>query len=302
VAGHLDAGARLSEALAAVPEFLPPRFNAMLRVGLETVEPSRLASLCSRGLTDARSQVLGAMNYLMVMVFAVGPVACCVFSMLVVFVLPKYQAIMQELDVPPPPLLQWLLANAGLLIGVMASLSLLLLLAMVLYVGGPRLSRKLQRTVFPWTDRVAWALPWKRNRLRRDFIASLAASLDAGVPEARAVSLAADATASTVAMRKAGRMTRGLGQGRSLLDVLGCMDRSKELEWRVRNAVHGSTGFAPALRGWIEALDARAFRQEQVAAQVATTALVLWFGLIVGLIVVGVFQPLIAIINTAALW
>jgi hypothetical protein len=57
-----------------------------------------------------------------------------------------------------------------------------------------------------------------------------------------------------------------------------------------------------ALSGWHEALDAKAFQQEQTAAQVATTLLVLLNGAIVACFVIGMFVALIQLINNAILW
>jgi hypothetical protein len=56
------------------------------------------------------------------------------------------------------------------------------------------------------------------------------------------------------------------------------------------------------LNGWLEALDARAFQQEQTAAQFITTAIVLLNGTLVGLLVVGTFLALLAIIDAGVLW
>ena len=49
-------------------------------------------------------------------------------------------------------------------------------------------------------------------------------------------------------------------------------------------------------------LDAKAFQLEQSAAQIATTALVLLNGLIVGSLVVAIFLVLIQLLNEAVLW
>jgi hypothetical protein len=57
-----------------------------------------------------------------------------------------------------------------------------------------------------------------------------------------------------------------------------------------------------ALRGWLEALDARAFRQELSAVHFTASLLVVINGLFVGLITVGIFQIFVAIINEGVLW
>lgn len=74
------------------------------------------------------------------------------------------------------------------------------------------------------------------------------------------------------------------------------------LHWRLANAAFGRGGFLAGLSGWQEALEARAFRAEQVSAQLLTTGLVLLNGGLVTLLTVGVFQVLINIIQSLVLW
>ena len=80
------------------------------------------------------------------------------------------------------------------------------------------------------------------------------------------------------------------------------LDDDGEFHWRLTNASRSTHGFRAALNGWIEALDAKAFQQQQAAAQVITTAIVLVNGALVGALVVGTFQALIAIVNTGVMW
>jgi type II secretory pathway component PulF len=80
------------------------------------------------------------------------------------------------------------------------------------------------------------------------------------------------------------------------------LDDSGELQWRLSNALRGTGGFARALTGWHEALDAKAFQLEQTAAQVTTALLVLLNGFIVACILIGMFLPLIQLLNRATLW
>jgi hypothetical protein len=85
--------------------------------------------------------------------------------------------------------------------------------------------------------------------------------------------------------------------------ALGRLDDSGEFQWRLANAVHHSGGFAVALRGWQESLNAKAFQQEQAASQTIATLLVLINGIIVGLMAVTVFQLLISIMaGEGVLW
>ena len=93
-----------------------------------------------------------------------------------------------------------------------------------------------------------------------------------------------------------------LQAGQTLPEALKKLDDNGELHWRVSNAARAGRGFLAALTGWIEALDAKAFQQEQAAAQLVTTGLVLFNGVMVGLFAVGIFQILTTLIQEAALW
>ena len=94
----------------------------------------------------------------------------------------------------------------------------------------------------------------------------------------------------------------GLKRGLNLPQAVAAMDDAGEFRWRLTNACHAQSGFLKALGGWHEALDAKAFQQEQAAAHGVTTALVLFNGLFVGLVVTTVFSVLVSIVNAGVLW
>jgi type II secretory pathway component PulF len=175
-------------------------------------------------------------------------------------------------------------------------------LGALLYCGGPKLTGWLARMLpFSW-DRLAASVPWHRHRMQRDFSTILAVGLDAGLPESRAVMLAGEGTANEVFRARAVAAVQDLQRGLKLPEALARMDESGGFRWRLANAAFGRGGFLPALAGWQEALDARAFQEEQTAAQLATTGLVLLNGLLVALIAVGVFGMLIKILWAGILW
>jgi type II secretory pathway component PulF len=149
---------------------------------------------------------------------------------------------------------------------------------------------------------MVFRLPWRRKRLQRDFSAMLAVLLDAEVPETEAVSLAAQSTDNLAIIRRAERVRALLQEGVKLPEAIRALDNSRELQWRLSNALRRGAGFVRALTGWHEALDAKAFQLEQAAAQVTTTVLVLVNGVIVASFMIAVFLVLITLINTAALW
>jgi type II secretory pathway component PulF len=151
------------------------------------------------------------------------------------------------------------------------------------------------RPLAPWRDRILYALPWRRRRLQRDFCATLSLLLDAETPESAAITLAAEATANHVFVKRARCALEDLSAGKTLQVALRRFDNAGEFSWRLANAAAQHGGFLPALSGWMEALDAKAFQQEQTASQLITTGLVLCNGLVAGLIAAGVFTVLISL-------
>jgi type II secretory pathway component PulF len=102
--------------------------------------------------------------------------------------------------------------------------------------------------------------------------------------------------------RRAWRVVERLKAGVKLPEALRLLDDSGELQWRMSNALRRGKGFLQALGGWHEALDAKAFQQEQTAAQITTSALVFINGLFVAALVCAVFLALVNLLNAAALW
>jgi type II secretory pathway component PulF len=130
----------------------------------------------------------------------------------------------------------------------------------------------------------------------------LAVLLDAEVPEAEAVTLAAQSTANLAMISRGRKVLPLLHAGVKLPEALAALDSSQELQWRLSNALRRGSGFVRALTGWHEALDAKAFQLEQAAAQLTTTALVLINGAIVASILIAVFLVIISIINQTSVW
>src|SRR5207247_2343155 len=132
--------------------------------------------------------------------------------------------------------------------------------------------------------------------MQRDFSVMLALLLDSEVPEEKAVLLAAQSTANRIFMARAERVVRDLRAGINLTKAVQWLDDAGEFRWRLRNASQPRNGFFAALAGWHESLEAKAFQQEQAVSQTVTTGLVMLNGLMAGLVAVGIFRILLAMI------
>jgi len=301
---YLEQGFRLSTALQRVPRLLPPQLCAMLQTGERIGDLTKVLPACRRFLGDGVSRVRGALNYVLVIAFAITPFFLLLPAFLPGIILPKLKEVFAGLAEGEqlPAFTRLVLGNSGWVTAFQAGLVCLLWLAALLYVAGPRAGGWVGRLAPGLPDWVVCRLPWRRKRLQRDFSAMLAVLLDAEVPEPEAVALAADATANGIMKRRAAKVCRLLKEGTRLPEAVRALDNTGELHWRLCNALQHRGGFLRALAGWHDALGARAFQLEQSAAQVATTLLVLLNGAIVASIVIAIFLVIIHLINNANLW
>jgi type II secretory pathway component PulF len=299
VAAHIENGDRLGEALEKEPRFLPPQVNAMLRAGEKLGDLKKVLPACREVLRIAPDTVRSTSHYMVAILMVFAPVAIWLICLLSVFVIPKFKDVAAGMGAPlwPISLFVFALNDQHILVGFEALLFCALLLVAAIYVGGPGFVRWFQFRHVPVVDWLTWRIPWKQKKLQRTFSAMLAVLLDGGVPEAEAVRLAGESTANEICRRRARRVIAALENGAKLDDAVRAFDDTGEFHWRLTNATHAHGGFLHALRGWHEALDAKAFQQEEAATHLLTSALVILNGLVVALIATAMFGILINILN-----
>ncbi len=304
LAAYLRSGKRFSEALDKVPRLLPPQIVAMLIAGERIGDISKVLPACRRITGDGVSQVRGALNYVLILGLVVSPAALTIPIMLNVFVIPKFKEVFSGMleGAQLPAFTRLILESSDYILLAQAAVILATWFLLFTYIGGPRVYRWFHIVFRDVPDWIHFHLPWRRKRLQRDFSAMLAILLDSQVPEADAVALAAYSVPNSVIRRRAEKIQAELARGVKLPDAIRAIDDAGELQWRLANALRRGRGFLSALNGWHEALDSKAFQQEQTAAQITTAALVIFNGLIVASLVIGLFIPLIALLNSMALW
>jgi len=297
LATHLEEGDRLGEALRKTPRFLPPQINAMLQAGEKLGDLKKVLPACREVLRTAPDTVRSTMHYMVAILLIFAPIAIWLISLLMIFVMPKFKDVAAGMGGPVWPITQFVFNIAPKLVLFEVVLFILLTILTVIYIGGPGVVRWFQFRSVPIVDWITWRIPWKQKKLLRSFSAMLAVLLDGGVPEAEAVRLAGESTANEICRRRAQRVVAALAEGQKLDDAVRAFDDTGEFHWRLTNAVQVHTGFLDALRGWHEALDAKAFQQEETATHALTSGLVILNGVVVGLIATGMFGILIAILK-----
>jgi len=292
LAAYLERGLGLIPALEKVPELLPPQVLAMLKVGAELGDLRRVLPACRLLLRDGISQTRALINYQVAFGLVLNPLMLILLPVIFTSVFPVMKNVATYL-----PMATGAYARLSALYPFLFSAQMALLLvcygSAVFLFGGMPFAAWLQTWVRPlkdWGDRLFLRVPWRRKRLQRDFSAMLALLLDAGVPEEKALSLAAASTANGVFTRRAEKAADALRQGATLTQAVQLLDDTGEFRWRLLNGAHGARGFFAALEGWQASLDARAFQLEQAAAQTISTSLILLNAVTVALVAAAVFQ------------
>lgn len=293
LAVYLEKGYGLVPALEQVPELLPAQVLAMLKVGATLGDFRRVLPACRLLLHDGTSQTRALINYQVAFGLVLNPMMLVLLPAMSAKVFPVFGSLAAGLNIQPAGLSATALALFPFLFLAQTALLLACYGSAALLFGGTRFASWLQAGVPPLRELGDWfflRVPWRRKRLQRDFSAMLGLLLDAGLPEERAVSLAAFSTANGLFIRRAEQAAARLRQGAKLTDAVQQLDDTGEFRWRLANGAHGARGFFSALAGWQASLDARAFQLEQAAAHTISTSLVLLNAATVALVATGVFQ------------
>jgi len=299
LAAEIESGLSFGAALKKTPRFLPPQISAMLRAGEKLGDLQKVLPACREILRDRPASVRSAVHYLILFVLLFSPVFIAVTLMTTVFVIPKFKDVFAGMSIQLWPLTAFVfgLADSGMLVFLEITITLLMAVLVLIYIGGPQFTRIFQFRGFPIVDWIAWRVPWKQKRLQRDFSAMLSVLLDGGVSEAEAVRLAGECTANEICRHRVARAVTALEQGIKLDEAIRTFDAAGEFHWRLTNAARARGGFLNALRGWHETLEAKAFQQEEASAHIITSGLVILNGLLVALIAIAMFGMLVMLLN-----
>ncbi len=298
-AQHVTRGQDVVTALRATPAFLQPQVRGMLESAFKTDNLAAGLELARQTVTPGVSRSRATMNYGILFVFYGVHLLTIlgIVSGLQVFILPKFAAIFEDLGigatVAPMPF--------GLMIGATAAVWGLAC-AFFLWADSSLMLPSTSKLISRVRLRLA---PWRRKRCRYRFSLVLGRMLEAGCGETEAVRNAAEATGESAYMILCSKADKALADGMTLPDVLTrYFDPSGELAWRMESfgAQQDYTGLTSSLEAWGRYLDAAAFKNEQMAAQITSTVLLLLMAGVVALAVVTFFTPLIKMIESFTIW
>lgn len=305
MAAYIEEGLSFGAALEITRGFLPQTVCEMVKLGARENVLEKILPAARGVLEEGSSRLRAGLNYVVLIFFVLGPTAIVLQSGALFKIGAKLQWIYTDVfdgTIPPPKLPMLVFGNVWAAAGAQALLLSAAVIFGVLYIwneGALRFGRKLFGSL---PDRFLLLLPWKRRRAQRDFTGLLALLLDAGINELDALKFAGQATGNRLLQIRAQEASHRVASGVALPQALDAMKVGREFHWRWANALRGGKDFFTALRGWHEWLNAKAFQQEQAAAHVMTSALVLVNGAIVMLLTAALFQLIAGLVEQEALW
>ena len=288
VARHIEWGLmNLPEALAREPGCLPAQVVAIYKVGHETGDVNMILPVAQENHRENGESVFSGLIYHIIVL----SIAVMIVGILMTYVIPKFKAIFADMLEPGevlPEFTMLVLKISDTIKNNAAALFIPLLLLLGVWFYCKKKG---------WLDAFWLLMPWRRKRLQRDYSRVLALLLDSGVPEEKAIELAAQSTSNRTIKKRARKVIAGLQSGMGLTEAIKLMDDSREFQWRLTNALQTDGKFVDSLSGWHQSLSARADRQHRSFASLIEATMILLLGLIIGSVMIAMFLPLIKLMD-----
>ena len=289
------------ESLRRFHSLLPGEIFGTMELARNERGAALLAKLCRAHLEDGVSRAQQSFKLFASSLLFLIPTSLMIGVGIFGFILPKLKYVLADYMYEGIPALSEFFMRvyeSGVLVVLPVMLILFFIVLTVSHLFGLSVSHNTGLHMNQLFSSVGWLVPWRRNRVKRNFIWILGELLDNGATEASAIRTAAATTKNSVIQSRAALALRDLEKGATLAVALRRFDRRADLAWRVENAAHGSTRFRETLEGWTSHLSALAYRQQQSAFYFFFTTITLLNGLCVLAIGTIFFLPLVTIIET----
>ncbi len=296
----MKSGQSFIESLRGFHSLLPGEVFGAMELAHNERSSQLLAKLSRAHLEDGVSRAQNSFKLFSSSLIILIPTTLMMSTGVFIFVLPKFMDVFSDMMGSGLPeitvfLMGWY--ETGLAMVIPTLLILFVAFLTVAHLFGFTASHDTGSLLNRLFGRLAWLMPWRRNRIKRNFIWIFCELLDNGIAEAEAIEAAAAATKNSVVRGRAAKAANDLRNGQPLAKAMRRFDRRADLAWRVENAGHGSATFRETLEGWTNHLSALAYKQQQSAFYYAFTFLTLLNGLCVLGIAMMFFLPLIKMIE-----
>ena len=296
----MQSGRSFIESLRGFHSLLPGEVFGAMELARNERGSQLLAKLSRAHLEDGVSRAQNSFKLFSSSLLILIPTSLLIGIGAMNFIIPKFKDVLADMlgsGLPEITVFLLNLYDTGLAMVIPTLLIVFVAFLTVAHLFGLSASHDTGSLLNRLFSRLAWLMPWRRNRIKRNFIWIFCELLDNGVPEAEAIETAAAATKNSIVRGRAAKAAGDLRNGQPLAKALRRFDRRADLAWRVENAGHGSATFRETLEGWTNHLSALAYKQQQSAFYYAFTLLTLFNGLCVLCIALVIFLPLATLIE-----
>ena len=296
----MRSGRSFIESLRGFHSLLPGEVFGAMELARNERGSQLLAKLSRAHLEDGVSRAQNSFKLFSSSLLILIPTSLLIGIGAMNFIIPKFKDVLADMlgsGLPEITVFLLNLYDTGLAMVIPTLLIVFVAFLTVAHLFGLSASHDTGSLLNRLFSRLAWLMPWRRNRIKRNFIWIFCELLDNGVPEAEAIETAAAATKNSIVRGRAAKAAGDLRNGQPLAKALRRFDRRADLAWRVENAGHGSATFRETLDGWTNHLSALAYKQQQSAFYYAFTLLTLFNGLCVLCIALVIFLPLATLIE-----
>ena len=298
VAGELERGTPMGEAFDRHREKFPPLYGRLVEAGVRTGDLSGMLLNLGRHL-ELVNRLRGMMWRATAYPLIVLVVLLVVLLFISGWIIPQFETLFADFGVRLPQVTQVLLGTSGwlppLLIGVLGAIALVMLLWPILRLSGGD-QAVIEALVLP--------APLVGPVLRRNMIArwcdALRLGVDAGFDLPRAIGLANEAIGSRALRRDGETLITTLEQGRPLDEP--------SLRLRVIPATVSATielgrskkQLSETLAALAELYQQQAEVRLNLIPAILTPLMLIFTAVIIGLVVLGLFAPLISLIQAVS--
>ncbi len=299
VADEVEGGGTLSDAMAKYPKAFDKLYVNMINAGelggVLDIILQRLADFMEKA-AKLKKKVIGAMIYPGVVV----SIAVAIVSMIMIFVIPKFEQIFRDFGTKLPPVTEALLfvsrwfANWGWLYVILTPIVVMLLIKLIRMSDGGRYA----------VDAVKLKIPILGGILGKTAIArftrTLGTLIAAGVPILDALNITKETCGNEVYSRALGKVHDAIREGESMADPLRATKVCDAIVVNMVDVGEETGDLDKMLMKVADNYDSDVDVLVGSLISILEPVMVVVLGLIVGFIVIALFAPMISLIQAVS--
>jgi type IV pilus assembly protein PilC len=290
-------GTPLSEALGKHGRAFDPLYSSMVRAG----EAGGVLDRILQRLADFREkkeEIKGKIRNAMIYPAVISVVAAAVVSVVIVWVIPRFQEIFESFGIALPGITQLLLDISSFVVKFWYLVFGLPVVLLVLHGFMMRRSRPYRRSAHALLLRIPVIGRVVSRGLVSSFARTFGTLVQAGVPHLDALAIVRDATANEVLMEGVEDIRRTVREGEGIARPMGETRLFDDLVVNMVDVGEETGELDRMLLRVADAYEKQLDRQIDAMFKIVEPALIIVMAAVVGFVVVALFLPLVEVMGS----